>query len=142
MVKNILMALSLLMTKTPVTYVTVTEGRSSAPRYPVMEIAATPTNHPDNAVENVNVCKVKLKHNAHIPGLGSLILNFVSSSFPWLHNDEINLYLIGCFYNTAVLTNGQSIPDPGNLCSECTCQVASTHTNTFTYTVLLVNLFR
>lgn len=33
--------------------------------------------------------------------------------------------LIGCFYNGEVLTNGQSIPDPGNMCSECTCQVAS-----------------
>ncbi|XP_045893127.1 kielin/chordin-like protein isoform X2 [Micropterus dolomieu] len=30
-----------------------------------------------------------------------------------------------CFYNSAVLTNGQSIPDPGNLCSECTCQSGS-----------------
>ncbi|CAK6951146.1 kielin/chordin-like protein [Scomber scombrus] len=27
-----------------------------------------------------------------------------------------------CFYNGAVLTNGQSIPDPGNPCSDCTCQ--------------------
>uniref|UniRef100_H3DPF7 Kielin cysteine rich BMP regulator n=1 Tax=Tetraodon nigroviridis TaxID=99883 RepID=H3DPF7_TETNG len=30
-----------------------------------------------------------------------------------------------CFYNGAVLMNGQSIPDPGNLCSECTCQSGS-----------------
>ncbi|XP_070763397.1 kielin/chordin-like protein [Enoplosus armatus] len=30
-----------------------------------------------------------------------------------------------CFYNSVVLTNGQSIPDPGNLCSECTCQSGS-----------------
>ncbi|KAM3609081.1 uncharacterized protein V6R79_009469 [Siganus canaliculatus] len=30
-----------------------------------------------------------------------------------------------CFYNGAVLTNGQSIPDPTNLCSECTCQSGS-----------------
>ncbi|XP_028441200.1 kielin/chordin-like protein isoform X2 [Perca flavescens] len=30
-----------------------------------------------------------------------------------------------CFYNSAVLANGQSIPDPGNLCSECTCQSGS-----------------
>lgn len=60
MVKNILMALSSVMTKTPVAYVTATEGRSSAPRCPVMESAATLTNRPDNAVENVNVRKVKL----------------------------------------------------------------------------------
>ncbi|XP_035499032.2 kielin/chordin-like protein [Scophthalmus maximus] len=32
-----------------------------------------------------------------------------------------------CFYNTVVLTNGQSIPDPGNPCSECTCQSGSVH---------------
>lgn len=56
MVKNILMALSLVMTKTPVECVTVMEGRSSAPRCSVMESAATLTNHLDNAVENVNVC--------------------------------------------------------------------------------------
>ncbi|XP_056907493.1 kielin/chordin-like protein [Takifugu flavidus] len=30
-----------------------------------------------------------------------------------------------CFYNGAILTNGQSFPDPGNLCSECTCQSGS-----------------
>ncbi|KAM9351632.1 kielin/chordin-like protein [Symphorus nematophorus] len=30
-----------------------------------------------------------------------------------------------CFYNSAVLINGQSIPDPGDLCSECTCQSGS-----------------
>ncbi|XP_049429825.1 kielin/chordin-like protein [Epinephelus fuscoguttatus] len=30
-----------------------------------------------------------------------------------------------CFYNNAVLANGQSIPDPGNLCAECTCQSGS-----------------
>ncbi|KAK5867486.1 hypothetical protein PBY51_011973 [Eleginops maclovinus] len=30
-----------------------------------------------------------------------------------------------CFYNGAVLSTGQSIPDPGNLCSECTCQSGS-----------------
>ncbi|XP_034389852.1 kielin/chordin-like protein [Cyclopterus lumpus] len=30
-----------------------------------------------------------------------------------------------CFYNSAVLANGQSIPDPGNLCAECTCQSGS-----------------
>ncbi|XP_034443111.1 kielin/chordin-like protein isoform X2 [Hippoglossus hippoglossus] len=30
-----------------------------------------------------------------------------------------------CFYNSVVLTNGQTIPDPGNLCSECTCQRGS-----------------
>lgn len=35
--------------------------------------------------------------------------------------------LLGCFYNGAVLVNGQSIPDPGNLCSECTCQVPRKH---------------
>ncbi|XP_038124813.1 kielin/chordin-like protein [Cyprinodon tularosa] len=27
-----------------------------------------------------------------------------------------------CLYNGAVLLNGQSIPDPGNACSRCTCQ--------------------
>uniref|UniRef100_A0A3P8V1H8 Uncharacterized protein n=1 Tax=Cynoglossus semilaevis TaxID=244447 RepID=A0A3P8V1H8_CYNSE len=27
-----------------------------------------------------------------------------------------------CFYNNAILINGQSLPDPGNPCSECTCQ--------------------
>ncbi|XP_011474483.1 kielin/chordin-like protein isoform X3 [Oryzias latipes] len=27
-----------------------------------------------------------------------------------------------CFYNGAVLVSGQSIPDPGNPCSECSCQ--------------------
>ncbi|KAM3870584.1 LOW QUALITY PROTEIN: kielin/chordin-like protein [Diretmus argenteus] len=31
----------------------------------------------------------------------------------------------GCFYNNAVLTNGHSIPDPSNPCSECTCQSGS-----------------
>lgn len=61
MVKNILMALSLLMATTPVAYVTVTEGRSSAQRCPVTESAATLTNHQDNAAENVNVCKGKIK---------------------------------------------------------------------------------
>ncbi|KAK2842201.1 hypothetical protein Q5P01_012401 [Channa striata] len=30
-----------------------------------------------------------------------------------------------CFYNSAVLASGQSIPDPGNPCSECTCQSGS-----------------
>uniref|UniRef100_A0A3B4UL11 Kielin cysteine rich BMP regulator n=1 Tax=Seriola dumerili TaxID=41447 RepID=A0A3B4UL11_SERDU len=30
-----------------------------------------------------------------------------------------------CSYNSEVLTNGQSIPDPGNPCSECTCQSGS-----------------
>ncbi|KAM7414471.1 hypothetical protein PAMA_019340 [Pampus argenteus] len=30
-----------------------------------------------------------------------------------------------CFYNGAVLINGQSIPDPGNPCSDCTCQSGS-----------------
>ncbi|MEQ2287677.1 hypothetical protein AMECASPLE_015108, partial [Ameca splendens] len=30
-----------------------------------------------------------------------------------------------CFYNSVVLVNGQSIPDPGNPCSECTCQSGS-----------------
>ncbi|XP_071783371.2 kielin/chordin-like protein [Centroberyx gerrardi] len=30
-----------------------------------------------------------------------------------------------CFYKNAVLTNGQSIPDPSNPCSECTCQSGS-----------------
>lgn len=58
MVKNILMALSLLMTKTPVACVTVTVGRSSAPRYCAMENAATLTNHLGNAVENVNAASI------------------------------------------------------------------------------------
>uniref|UniRef100_A0A3B5N165 Kielin cysteine rich BMP regulator n=1 Tax=Xiphophorus couchianus TaxID=32473 RepID=A0A3B5N165_9TELE len=31
----------------------------------------------------------------------------------------------GCFYNGVVLVNGQSIPDPGNPCSECACQSGS-----------------
>nr|XP_057932502.1 kielin/chordin-like protein isoform X1 [Doryrhamphus excisus] len=30
-----------------------------------------------------------------------------------------------CFYNGAVLANGQSFPDPGNPCSECTCQTGT-----------------
>lgn len=30
-----------------------------------------------------------------------------------------------CLYNNVVLVNGQSIPDPGNPCSECTCQSGS-----------------
>ncbi|XP_026167747.1 kielin/chordin-like protein isoform X2 [Mastacembelus armatus] len=30
-----------------------------------------------------------------------------------------------CFINNAVIINGQSIPDPGNPCSECTCQSGS-----------------
>ncbi|XP_061577935.1 kielin/chordin-like protein isoform X2 [Cololabis saira] len=30
-----------------------------------------------------------------------------------------------CFYNDVVLVNGQSIPDPGNPCSECICQSGS-----------------
>ncbi|XP_043980613.1 kielin/chordin-like protein [Gambusia affinis] len=30
-----------------------------------------------------------------------------------------------CFYNGVVLVNGQSIPDPGNPCSECACQSGS-----------------
>ncbi|KAM9854759.1 kielin/chordin-like protein [Aulostomus maculatus] len=30
-----------------------------------------------------------------------------------------------CFYNGAVLTNGQSIPDPANPCSQCTCKSGS-----------------
>ncbi|XP_028287666.1 kielin/chordin-like protein isoform X2 [Parambassis ranga] len=30
-----------------------------------------------------------------------------------------------CFYNSAVLMNGQTVPDPGNPCSECTCQSGS-----------------
>ncbi|XP_044213158.1 kielin/chordin-like protein isoform X1 [Thunnus albacares] len=30
-----------------------------------------------------------------------------------------------CFYNGRVFTNGQSIPDPGNPCSDCTCQAGS-----------------
>lgn len=58
MVMNILTALSFGMTTTPVVCVTVMEGRSAAAKYLVMEIAATLTNHLDNVVENVNVCKV------------------------------------------------------------------------------------
>lgn len=56
MVKNILMALSLLMAKTPVVSVTVMEETSPALSYLVMEIAATLTNHLGSAVENVKVC--------------------------------------------------------------------------------------
>lgn len=56
MVENILKRLSLVMAETPVLCVSVTEAMSLALRYPVMKTAATLTNHPDNAVENVNVC--------------------------------------------------------------------------------------
>lgn len=59
--KSTMMALSLLMTKTPVVCVTVTEATSSAPRPPVMESAATLTNHPDNAVENVNAVPIMVQ---------------------------------------------------------------------------------
>lgn len=52
------------------------------------------------------------------PGLSFILVSF---TFP------------GCFYNGAVIANGQTIPDPGNLCSECTCQVAG---STLTPTVL------
>lgn len=54
--RNILMALSLLMTKTPVACVTAMEVKLSAPKYLVTENAATLTNHPHSAVENVTVC--------------------------------------------------------------------------------------
>ncbi|XP_053741751.1 kielin/chordin-like protein [Synchiropus splendidus] len=30
-----------------------------------------------------------------------------------------------CFYNGAVLANGQSVPDPSDSCSQCTCQLGS-----------------
>ncbi|XP_034032503.1 kielin/chordin-like protein isoform X2 [Thalassophryne amazonica] len=30
-----------------------------------------------------------------------------------------------CFYDGVVLANGQSLPDPGNLCSQCICQSGS-----------------
>lgn len=56
-----MMALSLSMAPTRVVYATVTGGRLSAPGSPVMETAATLTSHQDNAVENVNVCKGKIK---------------------------------------------------------------------------------
>lgn len=56
------MAWSLRMAMTRVEYATVTEGRLSAPGSPVMETAATLTSQQDNAVENVNVCKGKIKH--------------------------------------------------------------------------------
>lgn len=69
MVKNIPTALSLLMTMTHVVCVIVTEGMSSAPGSPVMEIAATRINHPDNAVENANVRKMSKSDSSHIPGL-------------------------------------------------------------------------
>lgn len=52
------MAQSLVMRTTPVVCVTVTEGRSSAPKYLVMEIVATLTNRLVNAVQSVNVCKL------------------------------------------------------------------------------------
>lgn len=56
-----MMALSSSMAPTRVVYATVTGGRLSAPGSPVMETAATLTSHQDNAVENVNVCKGKIK---------------------------------------------------------------------------------
>lgn len=56
MVENILTAMSFVMAATPVLSVTVTEGMSHAPGYPVMKSAVTLTNHQDNAVENVTVC--------------------------------------------------------------------------------------
>lgn len=60
-VKNIQTAQSFPRTVTPVVYVTVTEGRLSAQRHPVTETAATLINPQDNAAENVNVCKGKIK---------------------------------------------------------------------------------
>ncbi|XP_057692024.1 kielin/chordin-like protein isoform X2 [Corythoichthys intestinalis] len=30
-----------------------------------------------------------------------------------------------CFYNGALLANGQSIPEPGDVCSKCTCQTGT-----------------
>lgn len=61
MAKNIMMAQSLGMTMTPVLCVTAMEETSSAPRYPVMEIAATLINRPDNAVENVNAVSITVQ---------------------------------------------------------------------------------
>lgn len=55
MVKNILTAPSFVIAKTPAVCVTVMQGMSSAPKYLVMGIVATRTDHLDNAVENVNV---------------------------------------------------------------------------------------
>lgn len=54
-VKNILMALSSMMSETPVACVTATEGRWSAVRCPVKPSAATLTDLPGNAVESVTV---------------------------------------------------------------------------------------
>lgn len=59
-VMSILMALSSVMTKTPVVCVTVTEEMSPAPGYRVMQTAAILTNHPGNAVENANVSIMKI----------------------------------------------------------------------------------
>lgn len=66
---------------------------------------------------------VALKSNqnwiSRISALGSFISNFLYS-YNWNN-------ILGCFYNGAVLTNGDSVPDAGNPCAECTCQVPWTH---------------
>lgn len=129
MVKNILMALSLLMAKIPVVCVTVMEEMSPALSYLVMEIAATLTNQWGNAVENVNVCIVML---LSLPMFHSKLFPLVIDITKYTC-----FYLSGCLYNNVVLANGQSIPDPGNPCSECTCKVPRTATEN----VVVVFLF-
>lgn len=59
-VRNILKVPSLLITKTPVVFVTVTEETSSAAKYNVMRNVAIHINHLGNAVVNVNVSEVKI----------------------------------------------------------------------------------
>lgn len=73
-VKNMQMALSLLMATTRVAYATATEGTLSAPGSHAMETAATLTSHQDNAVENVNVCRGEIK-------LKTLVWSFL----PWMN---------------------------------------------------------
>lgn len=71
----------------------------------------------------------------------SVYIPSLVSALSWLQSNKIiRLYLIGCFHNSAVLINGQSIPDPGDLCSECTCQVASAHTYSHSHSCWLISL--
>lgn len=82
---------------------------------------------------------VKAKQcSAHFPCVGPLVLKFGLSLFLWLQKKSV--CSIGCFYNGEVLTNGQSIPDPGNMCSECTCQVASPYKHPPMYSGRLTSL--
>lgn len=100
---------------------TVTGGTSSAPGGPATGTAATLTSRRDNAVENANVCEGAVR-------LPPLFFWFVCFFFRPPRLIQTHLHSPGCFYNGAVLGSGQSIPDPGNLCSECTCQVARRRT--------------